>query len=660
MADRITILPLAALHECPTNPRQHYDQAALQELADSLTSQGLLQPIVVRPLPDQQLHYEIVFGHRRFRAAQLAGLDSVPAILRDMTDQQVAEAQIAENLARADVNALEEAQSYHRLMREFGVTAKQIIEQTGKSKSYIYGRLKLLQLADEPRQALLAGQIDAEVAGLISRMPQAVQPDALDQVLIDGDGGPRGVSYREAKAALRHLVVDLEQAPFPLDVFGLAEKAACDGCADRAGNDPAMADMAPLSCARRACYQAKVAAWVQQQVDEAKAAGRRVIESDEAAEATRYGMHYLRGVTALDDEVWIRQGERMSTRELLQKTGRQDAAAVLVLPDDHKGPRLMEVVANEAMREAQRTYLASLPPEGDAAGERTGQAPTARSRYEDHLAELLAPLTMAERMTFDEVHWPKVLQAIASRVRHIPRTTDDLVMIAIALLDAGLDLGRGLPAQAFGWADRFKDLGYSEEQAASRILLATLSPADLGALLVLWALEDESRTHVHGMETTDDARAVAMRRLALAQRYGVDVHDPECMVQPAAVQTPAQVGDLFDGEAPSTPSTAAHRGDGAQPGAATASTSSTPSTAAPVAKGAKGPAVRYRCPATGSTWSGRGLQPAWVRAALKAGKTLADLSVDQIQTDEAGCAGHDQTDDAGVTAGERATAEATS
>lgn len=659
MTDKITILPITALHECPTNPRQHYDQAALQELADSLKSQGLLQPIVVRPLPGQPLHHEIVFGHRRFRAAQLAGLDSVPAILRDMTDQQVAEAQIAENLARADVNALEEAQSYHRLMREFGVTAKQIIEQTGKSKSYIYGRLKLLQLTDGPRQALLAGQIDAEVAGLISRMPQAVQADALDQVLIDGDGGKRGLSYRDAKQALRHLVVDLEQAPFPLGVFGLADKAACDGCADRAGNDPAMADMAPLSCARRACYQAKVGAWVQQQVDEAKAAGRRVIDGEEASQAARYGASFLQGFTPLSAVAGVFCGERIGVRELLQLAGRADAAALLVVPPERGGPSVIEVVDDETLRVAIHAYLASKRPAGCKAGDANSddeehEAPTGRISYEEKRTQLLAPLTMAERITFDATHWAKVLQAIASRVRHTPRTTDDLVLIATALLDAGLALGEGLPAQAFGWADRFQGLEYHERDTAERALLRTLGPADLGALLVLWALDDERSTHVHGMETTDDARAVAMRRLALATRFGVDVHDPEDMVQPAAVQTPAQVGDLFDG-ATSTPSTAARGGDGAR---SAADTAATPSTAAPAAKGAKGPAVRYRCPLTGSTWTGRGLKPAWVRAALEGGKTLADLSVDQIQTDEAGCAGIEQTDDAGVTAGERATEEA--
>lgn len=658
MSDHITILPLAALRECPTNPRQHYDQAALQELADSIRSQGLLQPIVVRPVPDQDLHYEVVFGHRRLRAAQLAGLDCLSAIIRDMPDDLVAQAQIHENLARRDVNAYEEAQGLQRLMREFGVTAKQLIDQTGKSKTYIYARLKLLQLADAPREALLAGQIDGEVAGLISRLPAAVQADALDEVLLDGPDGRHSMSYRDAKQALKHLIVELGEAPFPIDVVGLAGKPACEACADRAGNDPAMADMTPMSCARRSCYTAKVGAWLQQQVDEAKAAGRQVIEGEAAEDACRWFPHGpMLGYEPAHEPRPVAPHVKMTPMELLAATGIQAQPALLALPpSDRHAASVMEVVPDDLVRQAMSAYAAQqrAAQDEDGAGRMGGDPDDYATERDRERAAVLAELTTAERCVFDDDHWPKVLAAIASRVRHTPRTADDLRLLVLDKLEFdGEALTTALLASAFGWSARFNGMDDETLERASMALVDELRPDDLAALLVLLALEELRHTHWRARESADAARALALRRLALAQRYGVDIFDPEELVPPAdEVQTPEQVADLFD--AADTPSTAAR----AAPGGATRRAGQAGGGMAPAdpirgcagGQGREGPAVKYHCPLTLATWSGRGLRPAWVRAALASGKTLADLEVKELRV-EAGCAGQDQTDDAGVAAG---------
>jgi ParB/RepB/Spo0J family partition protein len=159
-----TKIALADLHDSPSNPRKHFDEAALAELAADIKHHGrVLQPICVRPRvpalfanagdPDAQCGFEIIFGHRRARAAELAGLAEIDAMVTSMTDAEVARAQISENLARQDVHPIEEAEGFQALMAEHSVSADDLVQQTGKSRSYVYGRLKLLQAAPEGADA---------------------------------------------------------------------------------------------------------------------------------------------------------------------------------------------------------------------------------------------------------------------------------------------------------------------------------------------------------------------------------------------------------------------------------------------------------------------------------------------------------------------------
>lgn len=642
MSDQITNLPLSAIEEDPDNSRTTYNPAKLQELADSIKGQGIMSPLVARPLypnGDAPTHvsvrYRLVFGHRRLRAAVLAGLEWVPVIVREMSAEDAATAQLIENAQRDDVPALDEARAFERMKREFSTTVAQLIERTGMSRSYIYGRLNLLKLADAPRNALLAGQIDAEVAGLISRLPGSVQEEALDQVTLSGPDGAYSMSYRDAKKALKHLIVDLAEAPFPVEVVGMAGMPACTACAYRAGNDPAMSDMAPMSCARRACYTSKLGVWVQQQIDEAKAAGRRVIEGDEALHVYAYGITWrLRGWEDADEPRHVMPGDLKTPRELLAATGREVTTALLVLPPKGDAPpRLLDVIDHETLAAAARDYIASKTPAGQDDGDdegRMGEGGGAEDDEDDDSPQYGVPrnkyeaatagLTAAERAVTDATHWQKVLDAIASRVRHTARTAGDLRLLVRSSIEMGADFDERFITLAFGWQNRFANTDRVDLRTASLALIDTLPPADLAAILVLWALADMRTACWRDWESPEAARALAMRRLALAHAYGVDEFDPEQLVPPADdVQTPEQVGDLFD---------------------AAAAPADTPSTAARATKGAKA-APRYRCPLTGSTWSGRGLQPAWLRAALANGKTLAefDTTKPKEQMDEAGSAG---------------------
>ncbi len=165
--ETITQLPLSVLHESPFNPRKTY--AALDELAASIRAEGIHQPLVVRPRlmnvlrPDLVDEYEVVFGHRRLRAAELAGLETVPCIVRALSDLEARRAQLTENIQRADVHPLEEAEAFAELMEQHAVTADALAQQIGKSLSHVYARLTLRRLVPAVRDRVLAGEVGAEV-----------------------------------------------------------------------------------------------------------------------------------------------------------------------------------------------------------------------------------------------------------------------------------------------------------------------------------------------------------------------------------------------------------------------------------------------------------------------------------------------------------------
>eukprot|EP01034_Spumella_vulgaris_P019274 gene19274-24636_t len=147
-------------------PRTRMDEGALYELAESIKAQGIMQPILVRKLPNGDASganagkYEIIAGERRFRAARLAGLDSVPVLVRDVPNEAAAAMALIENIQREDLNPLEEAQGLQRLIKEFGLTHELAAQAVGRSRSAASNLLRLLNLADPVQTLLMAGDID--------------------------------------------------------------------------------------------------------------------------------------------------------------------------------------------------------------------------------------------------------------------------------------------------------------------------------------------------------------------------------------------------------------------------------------------------------------------------------------------------------------------
>ncbi|MEI6601042.1 MAG: ParB/RepB/Spo0J family partition protein [Comamonadaceae bacterium] len=182
-------------------PRTRMDEGALYELAESIKAQGILQPILVRQLQDgpNQGKYEIIAGERRFRAAKLAGLDSVPVLVRDVPNEVAAAMALIENIQREDLNPLEEAQGLQRLVKEFGLTHEQAAQAVGRSRSAASNLLRLLNLAEPVQTMLMAGDLDMGHARALLALDRATQITAASQI------SARKMSVREAESLAKKL-----------------------------------------------------------------------------------------------------------------------------------------------------------------------------------------------------------------------------------------------------------------------------------------------------------------------------------------------------------------------------------------------------------------------------------------------------------------------
>ena len=176
------LVPVDSIVRSSTNPRRTFDEADMAELTDSVRRHGVLQPILVRPKWASQTEpggYELVAGERRWRAAKEAGLAEIPATVRELTDDDVVEIQVIENLQRSDVHPLEEAAAYRRLLATERYTVQRIAERIGRSAPYVYDRMRLLELVEPAQQLFLDGKITAAHAIILSRLKPSDQERAL-------------------------------------------------------------------------------------------------------------------------------------------------------------------------------------------------------------------------------------------------------------------------------------------------------------------------------------------------------------------------------------------------------------------------------------------------------------------------------------------------
>jgi ParB family transcriptional regulator, chromosome partitioning protein len=344
---KFQMIDLGKISESPMNPRKHFDPQSLKELAESIKAHGVQQPIVVRPDGNKQDRFEIVVGARRSRAAKLAGVKEIPAVIRELSNAAALEIMVIENLQREDVHPLDEALGYEALMKkasetdaELGElpgaprhTAESIAAKVGKSVGYVYARLKLLALVPAAREAFQNEHITAGHAVLIARLQAGDQLKALaacfknyvsqnikkldptkaswaelgDAVGLDlGDDEPMGDTWIGMPSALRlasekflrewiqeHINLKLAGVPWHLDDEKLLPEAgACVTCPKRSMSNPALfAELTKKgendTCFDPSCFQAKQKAFVKLQVKAAKTSDAPLVQISEQTAYTK-------------------------------------------------------------------------------------------------------------------------------------------------------------------------------------------------------------------------------------------------------------------------------------------------------------------------------------------------------------------------------------
>ena len=198
-------LPLDTVYSGPHQPRRAVDPDALAELAQSIRAQGVIEPIIVRPR--ESGGYEIVAGERRWRAAQLAGLETIPAVVRSISDRDAMAVALIENIQREDLNALEEAEALKRLIDEHSLTQQEVADAVGRSRTAVANLLRLLKLTPEVRELLLAGSLEMGHARALLPLPAATQASAAAQVV------SRQLTVRATEALVHRLQGEDKDAP---------------------------------------------------------------------------------------------------------------------------------------------------------------------------------------------------------------------------------------------------------------------------------------------------------------------------------------------------------------------------------------------------------------------------------------------------------------
>jgi ParB/RepB/Spo0J family partition protein len=293
----VQTLPITGLVPSPTNPRKHFAAADLAELAKNILEHGVLQPLLVRPLPDGR--HEIVAGERRYRAALEAKLAGVPCTIRNLSDVTAFEIQLVENLQRTDLTPIEEAEGFGAALQltldgKRVHTVETLAGRIGKDPAHIYRRLKLLDLPVFLRAAVDAGILPVRQAVAIARIPDPDKREEAGKEVLHGHGENQPLNARETEDLLRSrymrelkgapfdqedgsLVADMPAASRPADWSG-----RCSDCPHRSGNIPGFEGKRTDLCTSPSCYEYKAAHAFERAAEAAAAAGRQVLAEAEA------------------------------------------------------------------------------------------------------------------------------------------------------------------------------------------------------------------------------------------------------------------------------------------------------------------------------------------------------------------------------------------
>lgn len=366
---QLAILRRGAIVASRTNPRTHFDPAYIQELAASIREHRVLQPLLVRPLPGARLAdtfedrkfgeplptHEIVCGECRWRACGLANEDEIPVLIRNLSDIQVLQVQLVENLKRRDLHPLEEAEGFERLMKDHGMTAEEIAAKVDKSESYIYKTLKLLELTPECREQMYSGKLNRSVALLVARIPSKLQQEAAVEAMTPDRQGEMPSFRAVSKMFQQRYMLQLSTAVFDIkDATLVARAGDCASCSKRTGSNADLFDDVerPDTCTDPDCFDTKREVHYAKVAAEAQARGQTVIQGKEAKEIMPSGTYSLKGYKLLDESQYI-DGRTTTVRKAIGKDNLPAETVIIVDPHSNKPMEALPLaVADKLLKKA--------------------------------------------------------------------------------------------------------------------------------------------------------------------------------------------------------------------------------------------------------------------------------------------------------------------
>jgi len=657
-------VPYGLLRASSTNPRKRFDEAYIAELASSIKAHDVTTPLLVRPTgePDGAPQFEIVFGECRQRACgvlerEAPGSITMPVIVRELSDFEAAELQIVENIQRNDLHPLEEAEHFERMLadpnRPTGYGVAELAAHIGKDEGYVNRRLKLLALAEPARQAFMAGQLTARTALLVARVPSAHAQGEIVRHITTWGGEPMGAKAA-AKFIQERYMLRLATAPFDAsDATLVPDAGACGACPKRTGANPQLFDdiSDADTCTDPACFALKKQALRDRNVQAERDAGHQVLTGDEARKVcTAEGRALKPELLALEQKVPFYLGEATLTVQEVVTKAELPAQAVTVVAHPDRDTLLravdievlegalkrlklsrkqLELKAKRAERTATTAQSAQLPagaPAPAPAGGKADFTDAGGNTDEALLAELMAfevPASVAGRYQG---------QTLEQFITWMRRRTEAVLVAHAAVRSMQDEGGYGMPAgpelaKMVIVSSLYGDF-YVKFAALARLVGVEDAPPerDLQAKVAwVWELEEEPayQLAMAVLAVQESTGKDGFERFAPSVATLVDVDTrPLAKRAEAYVNERVKLGALTNG-LPATKKkreTKAAKGETKKPAAAKKTADRA------TAKSGK-PLPRYRDARTGETWSGRGLQPKWLKLALASGKKLSDFDI---------------------------------
>lgn len=653
-------IPRTLLQPSATNPRKHFDAQRQAELRASIEQHGVLQPLIVRPIAgrdgsDGQPLYEIVSGERRWRASEgTAAADALPCNVGTYDDLQVLEVQLIENVQRADLHPLEEAEGYGRLVHApAGRSVDDIAHAVGMSRQHVYARLRLLGLTTDARAAFFAGRFGIGSALQIARLNTMHQADICTAIENDARRGSPWSADTIAHHIRTRYTLRLAGAPFDLHDAQLVPTAgSCAACPKRSGANPELFDDIGEAdtCTDRSCFADKVHAHVAAAQRAVTERGGQLITGKEAERLLPTPDATVKGFLRLD-----RPSEFALSNKPLGEVIERDREVALICRSmgDDVPPVLVEVIPTPYARklladkgllasESEADSRATKPRERETKPSKTETKPqrddaTSAARDTQPQADATQGDDIAPEATeaADAIAAIKVLQPYDTRKGKATVVPDAKVQRVRAEM-AATELRRLLIGQRIGAQLRRGDSEGFPSHGLSHLVARSMAWGSTGEIRhaaqaagvrlpepdkgkfpgdqidrAIWQLDDEG------------AARLAIMLLALQEELGTDEPDPATVVAQALG---LQVEDLevraqaIAQDKLRTELLAIEPKSGAKqkrPGG---------NAKRPAAEKSAAPPVRYRNAATGETWWGRGRQPKWLQVALASGHTLAEFN----------------------------------